>query len=152
MPAKTPKEKGGTGNGSDLGEPPPSANPNITSPAIAAILNNMKTLCTLLPARAPRQLMPVSPSQHHSRDHAAVPSYSRKRAKVGRENDCHRSHPAGLRHKKQSPSIYKGNRRMICLAQVQILATGSGQTSCQFSPDKRAPHGKNPAQHPNAED
>src|SRR5207244_10656482 len=62
MPAKTPKEKGGTGNGSDLGEPPPSANPNITSPAIAAILNNMKTLCTLLPARAPRQLIPVSPN------------------------------------------------------------------------------------------
>src|SRR5438552_15747205 len=151
MLAKTPGEKGEAGNGSDFREPPPSANPNITSPAIAAILNNMKTLCTLLPARAPRQLMPVSPSKYHSRDHAAVPSYSRKRAKVGRENDCHRSHTASLRHKKQSPPIHKSNRRMICLAQVQILATGSGQTSCQFSPDKRAPHRENPAQHPNAE-
>src|SRR5437762_10121893 len=62
MLAKTPGEKGEAGNGSDFREPPPSANPNITSPAIAAILNNMKTLCTLLPARAPKQLIPVSPS------------------------------------------------------------------------------------------
>src|SRR4029450_5239066 len=60
--AKTPREKGGANSGLDLSEPPPSANPNATSPAIAAILNNMKRLCTLLPARAPRQLMPVSPS------------------------------------------------------------------------------------------
>jgi hypothetical protein len=60
--AKTPKENGGAGSESDLGELPPSENPSITSPAIAAIRNNMKTLCTLLPARAPKQLMPVNTS------------------------------------------------------------------------------------------
>ena len=32
----------------------------MTSAAIAPIFSSMKALCTLLPARAPRQLMPVN--------------------------------------------------------------------------------------------
>src|SRR6266511_2753828 len=73
MLAKIPKESGGVSGGSDLRELPPSANPNTTSPTIAAILNNMKTLCTLLPARAPKQLMRPC---HRSASREAVPIHT----------------------------------------------------------------------------
>ena len=42
--------------------PPPSASPATTSAAMAAVLVSMSALCTLLPARAPKQLIAVSPT------------------------------------------------------------------------------------------
>ena len=71
---KSSNEAGVITKGSDLSERPPKRKPNSTSPAIAAILNNMKTLCTLLPARTPRQLIPVSASSTAAAAAPAKPS------------------------------------------------------------------------------
>ena len=43
--------------------PPPSASPSTTIATIAADFRIISKLCTLLPARAPRQLMAVSASK-----------------------------------------------------------------------------------------
>ena len=59
---KSPKETGRSSSGRGATVPPPSAIPTTTSAAIAPTFSSIMALCTLLPARTPRQLMAVSPS------------------------------------------------------------------------------------------
>ena len=98
----------------------------------------------------------VDPSQRHQRncgDCAVIPIHPRERAKVRRKDHCHCGHAASLRDQKQSPAVHECDRRMIRLAQIDILAARRrGQTSGKLSPDKCAAHRDQPAQHPNAED
>jgi len=122
-----------------------------TSAAIAAIFNNMRALCTLLPERAPKQLMPVNASSAAAAM-ALVATYSSKRAKIRRENHGDCGHPASLRNQKQSPSIHERNGRIVRLAEIDVLAAcRTGQTRRQFSPDECAAHRKRTAEHPDPE-
>ena len=56
--------------------PPPNASPTTTSAAIAPIFISISALCTLLPARAPKQLIAVRTEQHRGRDRAVAPRHS----------------------------------------------------------------------------
>src|SRR5437667_3784134 len=71
---------------------------------------------------------------------AVVPIRSRELPKIRRKDHCHRSHAAGLRDQKQSPSVHECHRRMICFAEIDVLATCRGQECCKLSTDKSSAH------------
>ena len=124
----------------------------ITSAAIAPIFSNMRPLCTLLPARAPKQLMPVNVSSAAAAITLSFQATPVSAAKVRGENHRDCGHAASLRNQKQSPSIHERDRRMVRVAQVDVLTAGrAGQTRRKFSPDECAAHREQPAKHPDAE-
>jgi hypothetical protein len=68
---RSPTETGSPISGVTRTCPPPSARPSSTMAAIAPHFMSMSALWTLLPVRAPRQLMAVSPN---SAEAAMAPS------------------------------------------------------------------------------
>ena len=106
----------------------------------------------MLPARAPKQLMPVNVSSAAAAMALSFQAYACERAKVRGENHRDCGHAASLRNQKQSPSIHERDRRMIRVAQVDVLTAGrAGQTRREFSPDECAAHREQAAEHPDAE-
>src|SRR5207247_10478122 len=81
---------------------------------------------------------------------AVVPIRSRELPKIRRKDHCHRSHAAGLRDEKQSPSVHECHRRMICFAEIAVLATCRGQAGCKLSTDNSAAHSDTAAEDPEA--
>ena len=90
--------------------------------------------------------------QRRGCDGTFVPSYACERAKVRGENHRDCGHAASLRDQKQSPSIHERDRRMIRVAQVDVLTAGRArQTRREFSPDEGAAHREQATEYPDAQ-
>ena len=68
--------------------------------------------------------------------------------------ECHsyRSHSSGLNYQQQNPAVKKRDRWMIGLAQVRILAAGTGHARGEFRIDKSTEQRDCAADGPSAED
>ena len=122
--------------------------PQTTSAPMITIFITIRELCTVLPARTPRQLISVR-----------IPSASAARAplemgmcvsstKIFSKRDGYRGHAAGLNYQKQRPSIKKSDAGVIGLANVGILAADGGHARSKLSVNKCAGHGDESTENP----
>ena len=129
----------------------PAITPTTTIATIAPAFSSISSVCTLLPARTPKQLIAVSPSSAAAAIEAIAGGQAADLSKISRERDRNGGHPAGLRHQQQHPAVEKRDRRMVGLAQVEILASSAGQPRGEFRPDERAEQREQASQRPAAE-
>ena len=113
----------------------PAAPASRPAPQSPRIFSTIKPLCTVLPARTPRQLI------SREQTSASVATTHRETEgghfqEIPRERDGHRGHAASLNHQQQHPAIQKREQRMVCLANVRVLAADSRHPRRQFRINK----------------
>ena len=119
---------------------------------MARIFSTISTLCTLLPARTPRQLIAVSSA---SAPAATAPSGSGQWVEleeIAGEGDRHRRHPARLDHQQQRPAVEEGRHRPPGVAQIGILAADFGPPRGELGIDEGAGDRDRAADQPDADD
>ncbi len=92
------------------------------------------------------------PQEDGRGDRAVAPRRAADFPVVSRKRYCYGGHSAGLRHEQEHPAVDEGHRRMISLAQIEILPARSGQARGQFRPDEGSQQGQRTARHPDAQD
>jgi hypothetical protein len=151
MARSSPKETGRSSSGKGCTTPPPSTIPTTTRAAIAPDFSSIMALCTLLPARTPRQLMAVSPSSAAAAMARFAGFEARNLAIVFGEGDGYGGHPAGLGDQQQHPSINERHAGMVGFAQVEYWPPESGRRVASSAQMKRAGHGQCAADQPDAQ-
>ncbi len=112
--------------------------PHATSAATARIFRTIKRLCTLLPARTPRQLTTVSSSERERGRDPVGQGRAGQLREVAREGDGDRRHPSRLHDEQQRPAVEERDRRVEGFAQVRVLPADLRAARGQLGVDERA--------------